>query len=225
LFLFAPALNSSSHEKLAFILLLFSFVKFNFYPAEEIMDVVQRSSIKLLGSLFLLLALAPLAVPASPAAVENDMISDTSAEAFVPVLAVEFDERKATLTPSMKEKISDFINKARAQQGIKEVYVAAFADRARDSQESLSERQQHLARDRGDNLRAFLENGHKVSVSNFNMAQEANVFSKFFRSEDAKVKGDAGVAKDAIARAIQREGKPRIAVLVVDPIRPSNLAE
>lgn len=168
-------------------------------------------------------------VPAQaiPAAAENDMVSDTGAiRKRLTTLVVDFEKGKSALTPATKDEITTFLNQARSQQPINEVYVAAYADAVRPSDNSLSEHQQDLARRRAANIRNYIEQTHKYDVSTFNMAKRADFISRLFAREDAKVKQDSQAPKDTLALEIEQKGKPKTALLIVEPANlTTNLSE
>jgi hypothetical protein len=139
-----------------------------------------------------------------------------------PSLVIEFTENGRVVTPAMKEKMKDFISNVRLrnpgkEDAIDKVYVAAWADRQRMGEESLTDRETKLAEDRAKHVKAYLKNSLKVkSVEDFNMAERANVFSRAVNNEDARVKGDTGPVKDTIAALIQNHAQASTVVLVVD---------
>lgn len=133
-----------------------------------------------------------------------------------PSLVVKFEKGSSALSDGTKKDISSFIKKARVNERINEVYVAAWADEPRVGDKSLTDDQEDLARRRAHSLRAFLEELN-VDVDTFNMAKRTDLWARMFNTEEARVKGHKPAGRDRVALLIQDEGRPSAAVLVIEP--------
>lgn len=142
-----------------------------------------------------------------------------------PSKVIEFPKGSSDLTPEMRQTVNDFVTNVRKQGKVDEVYVAAWADQTRVGDKSLTEEQEELARRRGRNVRAYLEDVLKVDVDTFNMAKRTNLWGRLFNTEEARVKGQKPVGHDRVAWRIHDAGKPSAVVLVAELENPGKYAE
>jgi hypothetical protein len=138
-----------------------------------------------------------------------------------PSLVVEFRKDRSDLSEETKNNIRNFITKARAAEKIDDVYVAAWADRARVGDKSLSDGERKLAKDRAENIEKLIEDEYRLDVNTINMAKRSDFWDELFHPEEARVKGAKPAGHDRVAWRIQDEGRPSSAVLVVEPDRQS----
>lgn len=140
------------------------------------------------------------------------------ADSLYPTLVLSYSAGETTLTKDMQGRVRSFVHKARAKGHIDEIAVATFADRVLTPENNLGPRDRDLAEHRAENLRAYLNKVLKVSdVDTYNMAKRANVLSRLFDTDEARVKNPKpDMPRDVGLIQVRELGKPSSAVLVIE---------
>jgi hypothetical protein len=103
---------------------------------------------------------------------------------------IQFKPGSTVLTDNAKNSVNALMDQAKKEGKIDEVIVLSWADEDFPSQnlKKLSNKQRELAEKRNKVLTDFIKSGRSVSVDSHNMAERPNAISKWFNTEDNKLK-------------------------------------
>jgi hypothetical protein len=103
---------------------------------------------------------------------------------------LEFHPGSSILTENAKTSLYSVVEQARQQGKIDEILVLSWADQAYPSQsrKKLSKQQRSLAEKRNGAIEKYVKSLRSVDVDKYNMAEQPNVFEKWFNTNDNKLK-------------------------------------
>lgn len=120
-------------------------------------------------------------------AISNAAAIETEAHNFV---EIEFSPGSAKLTDKARESLHRIIKQARKAGKIDEVITLAWADDDYPSKnlKELSKPQRDLADNRNTSIKHYMNSIKKVDIDAYNMAERPNSISKWFNTDDNKMK-------------------------------------
>ncbi|MEK6773015.1 MAG: hypothetical protein AABY64_03665 [Bdellovibrionota bacterium] len=120
-------------------------------------------------------------------AVINSAANVAQAHSFV---EIEFDKGSASLSENAKTSLKSVLDQARSAGSIDEVLVLSWADDEYPSKnlKQLPKNQRELAKNRNKAVETYIKTMKNVDVDSYNMAEQPNLFSKWFNTSDNKLK-------------------------------------
>jgi hypothetical protein len=103
---------------------------------------------------------------------------------------IEFDKGSTDLSESAKASLNAIVKQSRALGKINEVSVLSWSDAEYPSanRKSLPKIQRDLAEKRNAVVEDFMRNVNSGEINKYNMAERPTVVSKWFNTEDSKLK-------------------------------------
>lgn len=119
--------------------------------------------------------------------VTNTAATNTEAHSYV---EIEFSEGSSSLSEGAKESLRKVLRQASRAGKIDEVVLLSWGDQDYPSkkQKKLSTTQNELADKRNDAIEDYMGSLKKVEFDSYNMTEKPNTLSKWFNTDDNKIK-------------------------------------